>query len=284
MLGGDVCAEATSWGVEFIAPGRDRLDLSDLGALPERLSSPEFQADVVINCAAYTAVDKAESEPEAALRLNAAFPAILAEHCRKSNRRLIHLSTDFVYDGETDRPYVEDDLPGVPLGVYGQTKLAGEIAVRQTDPGSVIVRTAWLYGPSGSSFPKTMIRAWRAGKSLRVVADQWGTPTYTADLARTLFQMLELPGLAGGIYHAAGAEIVTWFDFAKLTIETYKNQKNLTQDVLIEKIRTEDWPTPARRPRYSALNCDKLAVLGIAPMRPLGEALLEFADRVEIGG
>ncbi len=210
--------------------------------------------------------------------MNGVAPAYLGQACAMQGIRLIHVGTDFVFDGEATKPYFETALTN-PMGAYGKSKLAGENAVRESGADALIVRTAWLYGPNGGSFPKTMIKAWLAGKTLKVVGDQTGTPTYTADLARVMVDLAERSPEAG-IYHAAGPDIVTWHELALRAISAYKAFVGNNDPLEIEAIATEAWPTPAKRPKYSALSFAKIEALGIQPMRPLDEALEDFASRV----
>lgn len=266
MLGQDVVAELTRRGVETIATDFPEVDITN----PSSLSGLEA-VDWCINCAAYTAVDRAESEEEIALRINRDGVAFLRDWCKSLAVRLLHISTDFVFDGTAVKPYLED-APTNPLSAYGRTKLAGEQVLAGAD--ALIVRTAWLYGPHGKSFPRSMQEAFLAGRSLRVVADQVGNPTYTADLARVLVDLISKDARAG-IYHAVGPETMNWHEFAVRAIAARTGSRPS-----IEAIRTEDWPTPAVRPKYSALSFSKLAGLGIEPMRPVDEALAEFTARL----
>lgn len=272
MLGNDVVAELTKRDIEFGAPTSAELDITDpevMAKLGER--ADEF--DWCINCSAYTAVDKAEEDRDNAFKINYSGVSLLGGALSFGKCRLLHVSTDFVFDGAKTEPYVETDLVN-PLGAYGESKLAGEEAAMHY--GAVVCRTAWLYGPNGNSFPKTMIRAWKAGKTLRVVADQIGSPTYTRNLARVLVDIIELPQrVEPGIYHTAGPESMSWHEFATRAIETYSGSRPE-----ITPINTEDWPTPAKRPKYSVLSFEKVAALGIEPMRPVDEALREFVVRL----
>ncbi len=269
MLGRAVVAELNRRGFEAVPASRDELDLSepmDVAAL----GTGGFGAfGSVINCAAYTAVDRAESEPQAAADANALGVGYLGAACRSLGANLVHVSTDFVFDGLADEPYAED-APTNPLSVYGRTKLEGERALLG-NPMAKIVRTAWLYG-DGKCFPLTMVNAHKAGKSLRVVADQRGNPTYVPDLARTLVDLIERDA-PPGIYHAVGPETTTWHDFARRAIRAATGE---TPE--IAPVTTKEYPTPAVRPRNSALADSRLRPLGIAPMRPLDEALTDWAS------
>ncbi len=281
MLGTDVVAELKARGHTVFSPSAKELDITN----PESvalIATGAFGPDVrwCINCAAYTAVDLAESESDQAMAVNAVAPGYLANVCLIAGIRLIHISTDFVFDGEKSEPYLETDKAN-PLGVYGQSKLLGEQSVMAANGSSVVVRTSWLYGPNGKSFPRTMINAYLAGKQLRVVADQTGCPTYTGDLARALADMAEKEAMPG-IYHATGVDAMTWHGFAKLAIKAYCQEVlKETREVEIEPIPTEAYPTPARRPKYSVLSNAKLHEQGIAPMRAVDECLREFVRRLE---
>ncbi len=272
MLGAAVVEELKSRGHEPIPVTREEFDISDPMAVA-RLIAAEFGAlNAVINCAAYTAVDRAESEEREATEVNGIGPSYLGRACSALSMPLIHISTDFVFDGNSDVPYQEED-PTNPLSVYGRSKLEGERALAG-NPAARIVRTAWLYGPKGKCFPRTMVEAYRAGKSLRVVADQRGNPTYVPDLARTLIDVLEA-NVPPGIYHAVGPETTTWHDFAIRAIRAATGE-----DAEITPVTTAEYPTPAVRPKNSALADTKLGLWKIGPMRPLDEALADWASKL----
>lgn len=270
MLGSDVRAELLMRGHHVEVPELAQADITDPTVVAEWVSG-DFEW--VINCAAYTAVDRAESEQDAAVAVNTLAPGYLGRACAMSNRKLLHVSTDFVFDGAKREPYVETDIPNA-RGAYAESKLDGERAVLASGAHALIARTAWLYGPNGPSFPRTLIRANRAGKSLRVVSDQVGSPTYTADLARVLGDLLDC-NPEPGVYHTAGPDVMSWFDLAKIAITA-----DTGIEPQIEPITTSDWPTPAPRPAYSALSFEKCATLGIAPMRPTVAAMAEFVSRL----
>jgi len=280
MLGADVHRALAERGHEVVTPDRHALDITNPESVAQ-IATGELAGGArwCINCAAYTNVDAAESEPTAAGMLNALGPGYLAAACGAVGIRLIHLSTDFVFDGRKRSPYEETD-PVHPLGVYGRTKADGESAVLGAQPGALVVRTSWLYGPRGRCFPKTIIQAWLEGRPLRVVADQTGTPTYTGDLARVLADLLRMDP-SGGIYHAAGPDVMTWHEFAVRALTAYADERGIQdRPIFVQAIRTEDWPTPAPRPTYSALACEKIAALGIEPMRPVDASLREFCRRL----
>lgn len=279
MLGSDLRSELQARGHEVFAPNSRELDLTD----PESVASIALRTELdwCLNCAAFTGVDLAESEEQAATELNAIGPSYLARACAMAGIKLLHVSTDFVFDGKSSTPYTEEDVPN-PLGAYGRTKLAGEEAIRAALPTALILRTSWLYGPMGRSFPRTMIEAWRAGKSLKVVADQVGCPTCTVDLSKVIVAATELD-LFPGIYHASGPDALSWHEFATRAIKAYMQVKGMEGDVDIAPIKTEDWPTPALRPPYSVLSNDKINAAGIAPMRTVEESLGDFCQRLQIG-
>jgi dTDP-4-dehydrorhamnose reductase len=236
--------------------------------------------DIVINAAAYTAVDRAESAAAAAFAANETGPANLAAACRDAAIPLIHISTDYVFDGSKHGPYREDD-PVSPLGVYGRSKEAGECAVRAALAEHVIVRTAWVYGAHGHNFARTMLRLAAERPALRVVADQIGSPTSAADLAAALAAIVAhiAAGKARwGTYHFAGAGSVSWHGFADAIFELAAPWSG--PPPVVEAIATADFPTPARRPKNSVLDCTKIGeAYGIAP-RPWRAALADVIREI----
>lgn len=273
MLGQDLTAVLRERGWKVAAVDIGELDISDPSQVA-RIATGEFgRGGWLVNCAAYTAVDQAESESDRSTLVNGLAPGYLAQAAVQSGKRMVHISTDFVFDGAKLSPYVETDPPN-PLSAYGRTKLEGEEAVMAHAPDAIVVRTAWLFGPKGNCFPKAIRNAYESGRELRVVADQTGCPTYTLDLSRVLAELME-KDVAPGIYHAAGPEAMTWHLFAKMILKAYCGK-----DVPIEPIPTEGWPTPAQRPKYSVMSFEKCRSLGIEPMRPILDALTEFWDRV----
>jgi dTDP-4-dehydrorhamnose reductase len=279
MLGTDMADEARRRGWDVKTPPHEELDISKPDHLEKLRVQDWGNLDWVINCAAYTAVDKAETEFWLAQALNGTAPGILAMICKRNKQGFVHISTDFVFDGDAAEPYNEDHETR-PQSKYGQSKRFGELNVQKENADAIIVRTSWLFGPNGKSFPRTLINRWREGKSLHVVADQTGTPTYTADLARTIADMVERR-VSGGIYHAAGPDVMTWRDLAEKAIFAWRAHFGpAEQAVDVHGIATTDWPTPAKRPPYSALSTAKVQALGIPPMRPMGDALGEFVSRL----
>lgn len=278
MLGTDLVGELESRGHSVSEPLESDMDITQLSHL-QRLQRVNDSFDYVVNCAAYTAVDKAEQEFTLALNVNGKAAGSLAAVCVERGWRLIHISTDFVFDGQASRPYQETDLPN-PQSAYGKTKLFGEQQVAAMAPDALILRTAWLYGAHGKSFPRTLIEAWKAGKDLKVVADQIGSPTCTLDLARVIADCAQA-ALPAGLYHAAGPEACSWHSLAVRAITAYRDiVLKGSQPVEVAPVGTADWPTPAKRPPYSVLDGAKLAAAGIAPMRSVDESLAEFVQRL----
>ena len=219
-----------------------------------------IQPDVVINCAAYTAVDKAETDAGTADAINHLAIATVANLCHNSGAKLVHISTDYVFDGSSPIAYTEEDEPN-PKSVYGVTKLAGEIACLKNCPQSIIIRTAWVYSEFGNNFVKTMLRLMTERDSLGVVNDQVGSPTYAADLAQVILTILDSEKWVSGIYHYSNAGEISWFNFA----QDIKEIANKTCE--ITGIPASSYPTPAERPAYSLLDKSKInTVFGIEPI------------------
>jgi dTDP-4-dehydrorhamnose reductase len=273
QVGRELCRFAWPAGCELAAFGRDGVDITQREAVFAAVAGE--CPDIVINAAAYTAVDRAESERGAAWAGNCTGPAILAAACRDRAIPFIHISTDYVFDGSKTGPYREDD-PVKPLGVYGESKEAGERAVREVLPRHVILRTAWVYSVHGNNFVKTMLRLAGDRPVLRVVADQIGSPTSAADIAAAIgaiVQRLDSGDTSWGTFHFAGAGAVTWHGFAEAIFEMASPWRGPPPRV--EAITTADYPTPARRPANSVLDCRRIGeAFGIEP-RPWREALAE---------
>jgi len=237
------------------AVGRPDLDLLIPGSAADAIL--KARPEIVVHAAAYTAVDQAEDEPEIAFRVNATAAGEVAAAARATGARLIHISTDYVFDGAASMPYRED-APTNPLGAYGRSKLAGEEQVRTGHPDAVIVRTAWVYSPFARNFVKTMMSLAASRDVLKVVADQHGNPSSALDLADGLLAILGKWQVGGGkglgqTYHLAGTGIASWFDFARLIAEHGGTAAR------VEPIATADWPTKAPRPAYSALDSGRFA-------------------------
>ncbi|MFV8781640.1 dTDP-4-dehydrorhamnose reductase [Microbulbifer sp. SA54] len=242
--------------ITVIAHGRETLNIADKAQVFSVLE--QVRPDVVINAAAYTAVDKAESDIEQAHAINARGPENLALACRELGIRLIHVSTDFVFDGKKSQPYQPQDVRK-PLGVYGESKARGEEAIEAILPEAVIVRTAWVYDREGGNFVTTMLRLMNERDVLGVVADQIGTPTWAGTLAKSLYA-LATSREAKGVFHCTDAGAASWYDFAVAIYEEGKAAGLLPQDkaLKVNPIATSDYPTPASRPSYSVLDKTRL--------------------------
>jgi dTDP-4-dehydrorhamnose reductase len=225
------------------------LDITDRTAVDSFVEGNAI--DVIVNCAAYTAVDRAETDEERALLLNATAPGYLAEAIGRRGGQLIQISTDYVFNGKSHRPYVEDDTPS-PDSVYGSTKLASELGVSKFCKNAMVVRTAWLYSTFGHNFVKTMIRLGMERKEIGVVADQVGTPTYARDLASALLTIVE-KGIKPGVYHYTNEGVASWYDFTKAIHRIYG-----IQGCNVKPLHTDEYPTPAKRPHYSILDKTKI--------------------------
>lgn len=257
QLGCELVRQANDLDFEVFGLDVPEIDITDLKRTEKMVS--EIQPNLLINAAAYTAVDKAESEADLALSVNKEGPANLAESCRKKGIPLIHISTDFVFDGKKDSPYVETD-PISPLGVYGETKAEGEKAVRAAIEKHVIIRTAWLYGSEGYNFVKTMLKLGRKNEEIRVVSDQHGSPTSAKDLAEAVLDISQRirhgEDVSWGTYHYCGRGITSWHGFAVKIFELASMYDKKRMTPTVHPIPTAEYPTPARRPAFSALNCD----------------------------
>jgi len=242
-----LAAAPTGW--ETIGLARAELDVGDRGAVADAMR--RYGPDLIINSAAYTAVDRAESEPDSAFRINRDGAGHLAAAARDVGARLVHVSTDFVFDGRASHPYRPEDPTG-PLNVYGASKLAGELTVAEAAPDALIVRTAWVYGPSGANFLATMLRLMASRPEIGVVADQVGTPTSTHTLASALWTLAA--GDARGTLHFTDAGVASWYDFAAAIAEEAAAAGLLERAPPVRPISTADYPTPAARPAFSVLD------------------------------
>mgnify|MGYP006266315589 CR=1 FL=1 len=251
--------------IDLVALDRNALDLSQPDQSEEAIR--KMKPDVVINTAAYTAVDKAEEEPELAALINGKAPGALARGAAAVGAKLIHISTDYVFDGGHNTPYRETDLTQ-PLGSYGRSKQLGEELAQQECDRTLILRTAWVYGARGhGNFVKTMLRLGKEREALKVVYDQIGSPTWSVDIARTIIQLLpQLGPDTYGIYHYTCSGVTSWYDFAIAVFEEARQRGMSLAVKSVEPITTAEFPRPAQRPSYSVLGCEKIAkVLGSKP-------------------
>ena len=235
---------------KFLFVSKNELSIADENAV--NIFFQNNHIDICINCAAYTGVDKAEIEQEKAIAINATAVGYLASICRKHNTKFIHISTDYVFDGKGISPYTEKDQTNT-VNFYGQSKLKGEINAVKENAESIIIRTAWVYSSFGNNFVKTMIRLMNEKESISIVSDQYGCPTYAADLANAIMQIIVKNNFIAGIYHYSNKGKISWYDFAK------EIAKQLNSTCTVNKITTEQFPTPAARPSYSVLNTEKIS-------------------------
>jgi dTDP-4-dehydrorhamnose reductase len=268
QVGQEMCRAARSPLLELVPLDRNACDIIKPMLVSAVIASQK--PDLVINLAAYTAVDHAENEPEAAWEVNCAGAAHVAAGCCEYATPLIHLSTDYVFDGLKPGPYCEEDKVN-PLCVYGRSKEAGERAVRAALPHHIILRTAWVYGAHGANFVKTILRLTAERPVLRVVSDQHGCPTAAADIAAaliTIAQRIDQGGTDWGTFHLTGAGSVSWYEFAEAIVELAEGFGAWPHDSRprVEPIASDHYPTPARRPMNSILDCRKIEAFGILPL------------------
>ena len=251
QLGSEIRELSSSYEYSFFFTSRDELDISNESSVKEFVKLNSI--NVIINCAAYTAVDKAEEEIQMATKVNHYAVKNLAKTCLDNSIRLVHISTDYVFDGKNYRPYVETDKTN-PQSVYGQTKLDGEKELLTINPeNSIIIRTSWVYSSFGNNFVKTMLRLANVRDELGVIYDQVGTPTYARDLAQTILDILpKINNRDVEIFNYSNEGVLSWYDFAKEIMKMAKIE------CAIKPIETKDYPTPATRPHYSLLNKSKI--------------------------
>ncbi len=251
MLGSEVVVALQDANLSVAASDRE-VDITDAGAISCYLDQ-KGHPDWIVNCAAWTAVDQAETHEAAAFALNAEGPALLADAAKRCDARMIHLSTDYVFNGKAKEPYLPDS-PVAPCSVYGKSKLAGEVAVREGLAAHVIIRTAWLYGRNGPNFVATMLRLMRERDEIGVVADQHGAPTYAADLAAGICRVVLAPSALAGTWHYTNRGQTTWFAFAQAIQEMGIDAGLLDYKCRIQPLATSQYPTSAARPMYSVLD------------------------------
>ena len=250
-----------------IATDRNTLDITNCAAVFQAAQTPH--PDIIINAAAHTAVDKAESEPDFARAINVDGTRHLAEAAQDIGAAFLHISTDYVFDGKGETPYRESDATA-PQSVYGQTKLDGETAALAACPHTIVLRTAWVFGEHGNNFVKTMLRLGRERDTLGIVADQHGAPTYAGDIAAALIQIAQHIAAEQpteyGVYHFSGSPYTSWYGFASEIFRRAAAHNLLPRAPALNAIATSDYPTPAKRPANSRLDCSKIqAAFGIAP-------------------
>ncbi|SDW68948.1 dTDP-4-dehydrorhamnose reductase [Paenibacillus sp. CF384] len=254
--------------IQILGYGRDNLDITNAEQCANVVS--DYQPDVIIHCAAYTAVDKAESDADEAYRINALGTRHVAMAAKACGAKLCYISTDYVFDGQGSEPY-EIEEPTNPQTVYGQTKLAGEQEVAALLQRYYIVRTSWVYGKYGSNFVRTILKLASERDHLKVVDDQIGSPTYTLDLALFLIELVQTDSY--GVYHASNSGSCSWFEFAQAIIQ-YKGMADST--FTIEPCSTAEFPRPAARPAYSVMSHSAIRGAGLEDLRPWREALMHY--------
>jgi len=249
-------------GWQLVSLTRQDADFSSTDSVYN--SVKQCNPDIVVNACAYTAVDKAESESDLAYQVNATSVAAIGNACQELNIPTIHISTDYVFNGNSKTPYTEAD-PVAPTGVYGASKLAGEQQLREANPKSIVLRTSWVFGLQGNNFVKTMLRLGAQRDELGVVGDQYGCPTYAADIASVIEELVaqyqQAEQLPWGVYHYSNHGRCSWYDFALKIFECGVQEKLLPQAPKVNSITTDQYPTPAVRPASSVLNCTKLETL-----------------------
>lgn len=255
MLGSEICRQLSEKNIQYVKSDID-VDITNIDML--RDFGKTWAVTWIINCAAYTAVDKAETDVELATKLNDEAPGNIAKVAKELDAKIIHISTDYVFDGNGNSPRTED-MPVAPLGVYGITKAAGEKSVINNTEKYYILRTAWLYGWAGKNFVYTMLKAMNTHDAVRVVADQKGTPTFAGDLARVILQIISESDVQFGIYHVTDIGETTWWEFAK-EIKKQGIERGLivNKECVVNSCTTEEYPTPAKRPAYSVLSKEKI--------------------------
>lgn len=268
QLGYDVVKELQKQNIECYGTSRQDFDIVDFGATENFIKN--YMPDAVIHCAAYTAVDKAEDEQGLCYLVNASATENIAKICKKINAKMLYISTDYVFDGTKDGFYEVDDEPN-PINVYGKTKLLGEEAVQKILDKYFVVRISWVFGEHGNNFVKTMLRLGEEHKEISVVADQYGSPTYTADLAPLVVEMIQTNKY--GIYHATNEGVCTWAEFAE---EIFKI---VGMDVKVNHITTAEYPTRAQRPMNSRLSKKSLQINNFKYLKLWNDALRQFLNR-----
>jgi len=265
QLGYDVVKRLDENSIEYLATDKNELDITDEAQTKKYIT--KYNPDVVIHCAAYTAVDKAEDERELCYKINVVGTGYVAAACKDINSKMVYISTDYVFDGEGDQPFEVTDQPN-PINYYGKTKYEGELEVQKLLDKYFIVRISWVFGINGNNFVKTMLRLGKERDEISVVADQIGSPTYTYDLARLIIDMIQTDKY--GIYHATNEGYCSWYEFA---CEIFKQAG---VNVKVNAIRTEDYPMRAKRPKNSRLSKRAIVVNGFEKLTPYKESLSHF--------
>jgi dTDP-4-dehydrorhamnose reductase len=273
QLGTELKELASSFTLyNFIFLSKEELPLQHFESVKKifRDNHPQY----CINCAAYTAVDKAETEKELAFRINGEAVGVLAAVCKEYDCRLVHVSTDYVFDGTASVPYKEDASTN-PQSIYGASKLEGERKAHEYNPGSIIIRTSWVYSEFGKNFVKTMLKLMNEKEEINVVSDQYGSPTYAADLAEMILQIIKFQNWQPGVYHYSNDGVISWYDFA-LMIKELSGSK-----CKVNPISTAQYPTPAKRPAYSVLDKTKIQQTFEISLRNWKNSLANCLERIK---
>lgn len=254
MLGKELSLFFDTFNFSYIGTDKE-IDITDINTLQSFVIGKDI--NWIVNCAAYTAVDKAEDEIDLCYKINVMGPENIAKTAEKINAKLIHISTDYVFDGSKETSYNEEDKVN-PLSVYGKTKLEGEIKILENNKKSIILRTAWLYGQHGKNFVFTMLNLMKTKEEIGVVSDQWGAPTWTKNIAEFIFLIIKKDTDAYGIYNASGEGKTNWYEFAKMIREIAYQKKIINKKIKINPLKTSEYPAKAIRPRYSILDKSKI--------------------------
>jgi len=273
MLGVDLTAQLQKEEHNVIGVDIDSLDICDLDAVIRTID--ECKPSIVINCAGYTDVDRCETDIENAYKVNSIGPKNLAIASNQFDIPILHIGTDYIFDGKTNKPYLEGDL-AYPLSIYGKSKLFGEENIKNHTNKYFILRTQWLYGKYGKNFVKTMLSLAEKGNVLKVVNDQFGSPTYTKDFASTICEIIETSSY--GTYHVTNSGICSWYEFAKCIMKLAK------LDIEVKPCTTEEFPRPAKRPKYSPLENLNLRLCNFKILRHYEDALKEYLDEIQYAG
>ena len=273
QLGNEIQVLAKNYpDIQFIYTDVEELDITNEESVS--MFFDEYKPMACINAAAYTAVDKSETDRDLCMKINATAVGYLAANCQKIGSTFIHVSTDYVFDGNADSPY-QENYPVNPVNYYGQTKLRGEQEAMEKNPSSIIIRTSWVYSFFGNNFVKTMLRLMKERESISVVGDQYGSPTYAADLAEVILQIATKPNKSPGIYHYSNEGNISWFDFAVAI------RDNAGLSCQVQNIDTASYPTPAKRPHYSVMSKEKIvSTFGIS-LKPWKDSLQKCMDLLE---
>ncbi len=279
QLGCEIASNKCFQQHQLISLNKTACDISHFDELKKQIE--QHQPDWIINAAAYTAVDEAETEPQAANSVNVIGSENLAKLCQQFQIPLLHISTDYVFSGNNNTPYLETD-ECQPMSVYGQTKLAGEQAIQKNCEQFIILRTAWVYGNYGRNFYKTMLNLAQKKSEINIVNDQFGYPTSTLEIARVILQIIASSQQHWGIYHYTNTGKTSWFEFAKAII---KYDAKLRSYIIpkLHAVTTAEYPAAAKRPKYSVLNCDKIHQVYGVILQPWYDALIEVFQQGEHG-